>query len=93
MATINNAKQYGFISIHAPREGSDMFNGKFGGGVKISIHAPREGSDQKGLLQHYDHQHFYPRSPRGERPAIITYLNGFPHFYPRSPRGERHKRT
>ena len=24
MATINNAKQFGFISIHAPREGSDM---------------------------------------------------------------------
>ena len=35
------------ISIHAPREGSDMFNGKFGGGVKISIHAPREGSDPR----------------------------------------------
>ena len=24
-----------------------MFNGKFGGGVKISIHAPREGSDDR----------------------------------------------
>ena len=35
-----------FISIHAPREGSDRFAGEGEGGVGfISIHAPREGSD------------------------------------------------
>ena len=31
-----------------------MFNGKFGGGVKISIHAPREGSDR---LRQHAHRH------------------------------------
>ena len=36
----------------------------------ISIHAPREGSD--GAVDRRDlilHRHFYPRSPRGERPV------------------------
>ena len=35
----------------------------------ISIHAPREGSDPLGLRDCPQRQHFYPRSPRGERPA------------------------
>ena len=35
-----------FISIHAPREGSDKPLRAFELGVKISIHAPREGSDR-----------------------------------------------
>ena len=35
-------------------------------------------------------QHFYPRSPRGERHTAFAILaNGAVHFYPRSPRGER----
>ena len=33
------------ISIHAPREGSDMLEGWGGLEEHISIHAPREGSD------------------------------------------------
>ena len=34
------------ISIHAPREGSDLAAGKYMTGLaNISIHAPREGSD------------------------------------------------
>ena len=33
------------ISIHAPREGSDMPVGALVGLPQISIHAPREGSD------------------------------------------------
>ena len=34
------------ISIHAPREGSDLDGGvRFPGQLAISIHAPREGSD------------------------------------------------
>ena len=39
-------------------------------GSSISIHAPRVGSDK--LAVQYDGQkqwNFYPRSPRGERPA------------------------
>ena len=33
------------ISIHAPREGSDLQVDELTAGVDISIHAPREGSD------------------------------------------------
>ena len=33
------------ISIHAPREGSDVLYNHKGGNHHISIHAPREGSD------------------------------------------------
>ena len=33
------------ISIHAPREGSDLSYSTWDVGVLISIHAPREGSD------------------------------------------------
>ena len=33
------------ISIHAPREGSDILIANRGGLIIISIHAPREGSD------------------------------------------------
>ena len=36
-----------FISIHAPREGSDNTAQRKGGAKNISIHAPREGSDRK----------------------------------------------
>ena len=34
-------------------------------------------------------KHFYPRSPRGERPAPCSGPARPGHFYPRSPRGER----
>ena len=33
----------------------------------ISIHAPREGSDRKADCYSHGRNHFYPRSPRGER--------------------------
>ena len=32
---------------------------------------------------------FYPRSPRGERPATVPTAPPYNDFYPRSPRGER----
>ena len=35
------------ISIHAPREGSDLGFGMIVFLIRISIHAPREGSDCK----------------------------------------------
>ena len=35
------------ISIHAPREGSDVFPSRVRVVKQISIHAPREGSDYK----------------------------------------------
>ncbi len=56
------------ISIHAPREGSDTILRPFyPGGDYISIHAPREGSDSGRQAGKHRPQHFYPRSPRGER--------------------------
>ena len=39
------------------------------GGLKISIHAPREGSDKGLSTSAVWPSNFYPRSPRGERPA------------------------
>ena len=40
----------------------------------ISIHAPREGSDDTGSLPTLPGTHFYPRSPRGERPVTVCVL-------------------
>ena len=58
---------------------------------QISIHAPREGSDAIQLAQIQQEEHFYPRSPRGERPCGQCIGCRIRHFYPRSPRGERHQ--
>ena len=41
------------ISIHAPREGSDISTGAAAANDIISIHAPREGSDVKPALYHF----------------------------------------
>ena len=63
----------GPISIHAPREGSDLVRQDEVGPGHISIHAPREGSDVGvGQAQPPAPGHFYPRSPRGERPTCET---------------------
>ena len=59
----------GQISIHAPREGSDQaVHRQLQGAGRISIHAPREGSDGFNRACFVPQLHFYPRSPRGERP-------------------------
>ena len=58
-----------FISIHAPREGSDdLVNSLLGTTIRISIHAPREGSDAIFTAAVVLLVDFNPRSPRGERP-------------------------
>ena len=56
------------ISIHAPREGSDGNEQSLKKQLAISIHAPREGSDGKFGGGVKEWLHFYPRSPRAERP-------------------------
>ena len=56
------------ISIHAPREGSDICRtDSRQDRHKISIHAPREGSDIAFSCRASPAWHFNPRSPRGER--------------------------
>ena len=62
-------------------------------GKKISIHALLAESDFGRPQRQFYHQHFYPRSPCGERPK--SPANSGPcirYFYPRSPCGERLQR-
>ena len=58
----------GFISIHAPRTGSDhLACALLHERRNISIHAPRTGSD-RAAKRHDEHRNnFNPRSPHGER--------------------------
>ena len=80
------------ISIHAPREGSDVDDYQFVRLWNISIHAPREGSDSASSSGTGVEDYFYPRSPRGERPPFSGRCTWRAEdFYPRSPRGERHR--
>ena len=51
------------ISIHAPREGSDVIGDLELELFGISIHAPREGSDVQNPRSFAGREHFYPRSP------------------------------
>ena len=78
------------ISIHAPREGSDLRQARASRPRTISIHAPREGSDFAAPGGRVGGLDFNPRSPRGERPHTVRLpLATDEHFNPRSPRGER----
>ena len=77
------------ISIHAPREGSDLRLFSFPLLHSISIHAPREGSDQVSprFLVAFTISIHAPREGSdffsGSGSSLMAY------FYPRSPRGER----
>ena len=61
------------ISIHAPRTGSDAAASrrreKY---IRISIHAPRTGSDRRETAVRLSRTHFNPRSPHGERQALLA---------------------
>ena len=56
-----------FISIHAPRTGSDLYRRGFLRWAGISIHAPRTGSDRTKQCCRMANHNFNPRSPHGER--------------------------
>ena len=61
------------ISIHAPREGSDPPNDA--GFVEITEFLstlPARGATIPLGGHDYDNMHFYPRSPRGERPKLLA---------------------
>ena len=81
----------GFLSTLSLRRATDCQR-PCGHPTRISIHALLAESDVNGirLIKHISRNHFYPRSPCGERPGCqrpcerpTTY------FYPRSPCGER----
>ena len=55
----------------------------------ISIHALLAESDGDSHPTPAHRRYFYPRSPCGERPGLLTPLLGRRYFYPRSPCGER----
>ena len=81
----------GPISIHAPREGSDLRHGGIvvPPGV-ISIHAPREGSDINPYTTCGTQQAISIHAPReGSDPCRCSSSRIAWDFYPRSPRGER----
>ena len=58
------------ISIHAPREGSDVFLSQALVDILISIHAPREGSDAWWTASARKKQKFLSTLPaRGATPC------------------------
>ena len=78
------------ISIHAPREGSDLALTKARRDQHISIHAPREGSDALRIGHNGISALFLSTLPaRGATFSAVWHLAIPMHFYPRSPRGER----
>ena len=79
------------ISIHAPREGSDIrLTPKVTLRYEISIHAPREGSDIFSTLAALVNISFLSTLPaRGATGTSRSVPRGVTYFYPRSPRGER----
>ncbi len=60
---ISSMNSMGAISIHAPREGSDVYGIHAREDLFISIHAPREGSDDLIHLVNVRQFYFNPRSP------------------------------
>ena len=81
----------GSISIHAPREGSDIQSWSWR--QTLDDFYPRSPRGERPAKVRYVAEltkNFYPRSPRGERLwAGYVLCRPAEHFYPRSPRGER----
>ena len=81
------------ISIHAPREGSDLDLSDPRNIVRKFLSTlPARGATSPPHRAVRLSAHFYPRSPRGERPgASPSWTTAAQYFYPRSPRGERRR--
>ena len=84
-----HAHLHKLISIHALREEGDQPHRLCAGTGGISIHALREEGDPLWWIAMTPGSDFYPRPPRGGRPATIGWLNWVCYFYPRPPRGGR----
>ena len=78
-----------WISIHAPREGSDLARHfRLVAEDHFNPRSPR-GERPKGKGIYGQNTYFNPRSPRGERQMNQELSQSSFHFNPRSPRGER----
>ena len=78
------------ISIHAPREGSDVQYcppTNQAGGFQSTL--PARGATGINTSQIITSKNFNPRSPRGERLRPFPCVGCADDFNPRSPRGER----
>ena len=60
-----------FISIHAPREGGDLYDvSQLRGDLVISIHAPREGGDvTRGYITQDEYISIHAPREGGDRPS------------------------
>ena len=73
------------ISIHAPREGSDVLLQPHRLGEGISIHAPREGSDWT-FVSYFMGIGISIHAPREGSDCVLEYLHkAGENFNPRSP--------
>ena len=77
-----------FLSTPSARRAT-LSQGRFLAEESISIHALREEGDRVRSSQHRAAQNFYPRPPRGGRPACRSFSGRLSNFYPRPPRGGR----
>ena len=85
-----NSMKAAWISIHAPREGSDR--PIFANERSTAYFYPRSPRGERPRItctSAVAQKNFYPRSPRGERRVHPGFLDLLLNFYPRSPRGER----
>ena len=87
--TLSDTSDVTAISIHALLAESDELNSSWISSIRISIHALLAESDVSAELRVFPVDHFYPRSPCGERPNLSICACWTVHFYPRSPCGER----
>ena len=77
-----------FLSTLSLRRATRLLDGSKSS-IEISIHALLAESDDPSVMQEIAQQHFYPRSPCGERHPSVMQEIAQQHFYPRSPCGER----
>ena len=74
------------ISIHAPREGCDLWNTVRITSISISIHAPREGCDRLSRPSRCDTFAFQSTHPvRGATHPVIILFGQRRNFNPRTP--------
>ena len=77
------------VSIHATLAGGDLGMPNAAAATPVSIHATLAGGDPVQFTDLPRGMSFYPRHPRGWRPAQTAMQHALLCFYPRHPRGWR----